>query len=69
MNSSNQKLADSGFQGFQIQKKKDEPNKYEIIRDDGLPAHGLSEGQRNFIAFLYGYRKIAERRNPLWWKN
>lgn len=61
MNSINQKLTDSGFQGFHIQKKKDEPNKYEIIRDDGLPAHGLSEGERNFIAFLYFYHKVLGR--------
>ena len=61
MNSINQKLTDSGFQGFHIQKKKDEPNKYDIIRDDGLPAHGLSEGERNFIAFLYFYHKVLGR--------
>lgn len=61
MNSINQKLTDSGFQGFHIHKKKDEPNKYEIIRDDGTPAHGLSEGERNFIAFLYFYHKVLGR--------
>lgn len=61
MNSINQKLADSGFEGFHIQKKRDEPNKYEIIRDDGTPAHGLSEGERNFIAFLYFYHKVLGR--------
>lgn len=61
MNSINQKLADSGFQGFHIQKKRNEPNKYEIIRDDGSPAHGLSEGERNFIAFLYFYHKVLGR--------
>lgn len=61
MNSINKKLADSGFQGFKIQKKADDPNKYEIIRDDGSPAHGLSEGERNFIAFLYFYHKVLGR--------
>lgn len=61
MNSINKKLADSGFQGFKVQKKADEPNKYEIIRDDGSPAHGLSEGERNFIAFLYFYHKVLGR--------
>lgn len=54
----NKKLFDSGFQGFKIQKKVNDPNKYEIIRDDGSPAHGLSEGERNFIAFLYFYHKV-----------
>lgn len=52
MDSINKKLADSGFQRFHVQKKADDPNKYEIIRDNGTPAHGLSEGERNFIAFL-----------------
>ena len=61
MNSINKKLADSGFQGFKVQKKADEPNKYEIIRDDGSPAHGLSEGEHNFIAFLYFYHKVLGR--------
>lgn len=61
MNSINKKLADSGFQGFKVQKKADDPNKYEIIRDDGSPAHGLSEGERNFIAFLYFYHKVLGR--------
>lgn len=31
---------------------------YEIERLDGSPAHGLSEGERNFIAFLYFYHKV-----------
>ena len=61
MNSINKKLADSGFQGFRVEKKADDPNKYMIIRDDGSPAHGLSEGERNFIAFLYFYHKVLGR--------
>ena len=61
MNSINKKLDDSGFQGFHVQKKADDPNKYEIIRDDGTPAHGLSEGEPNFIAFLYFYHKVLGR--------
>lgn len=61
MNSINKKLSDSGFQGFKVQKKANAPNKYEIIRDDGSPAHGLSEGERNFIAFLYFYHKVLGR--------
>lgn len=61
MNSINKKLADSGFQGFHVQKKADGSNKYEIIRDDGTLAHGLSEGERNFIAFLYFYHKVLGR--------
>ena len=60
----NQTLADSGFQGFKLTKKgyKDEDkNKYVIIRDDKTIAKGLSEGERNFIAFLYFYHKVWGR--------
>ena len=31
---------------------------YEIERLDGSPAHGLSEGEKNFIAFLYFYHMV-----------
>ena len=31
---------------------------YEIERLDGSPAHGLSEGEKNFIAFLYFYHTV-----------
>ena len=60
----NKTLTDSGFQGFKLKKKgnKDEDkNRYVIIRDDGSPAHGLSEGERNFIAFLYFYHTVLGR--------
>lgn len=61
MESINKMLHDSGFQGFQLQKagvNDEDKNKYMIVRDDKLPAHGLSEGERNFIAFLYFYQKV-----------
>lgn len=61
MNRINKKLDDSCFQGFHVQKKTDDPNKYEAIRDDGTPAHGLSEEERNFISFLYFYHKVLGR--------
>ncbi len=61
MNSINRKLIASGFQGFTLRKKSDEKGRYEIVRDDGSPARGLSEGERNFIAFLYFYHKVLGR--------
>ena len=61
MISINRILRDSGFQGFSLRPKDGVPNTYEVIRDkheqDG-PAKGLSEGERNFIAFLYFYHQV-----------
>ena len=60
----NKTLSDSGFQGFHLRKKgnKDEDkSRYVIVRDDNSPAHGLSEGEKNFIAFLYFYHKVWGR--------
>lgn len=61
MNSINKKLDDSGFQGFKFRKKQNDQHKYEIVRDDGSPGRGLSEGERNFLAFLYFYHKVQGR--------
>lgn len=49
----NKMLRDSGFQGFSIQEHPASKNQYQIIREDGTVADRLSEGERNFIAFLY----------------
>lgn len=54
----NKILRDSGFQGFSIRAKTDEENVYEVIREDGTIAKNLSEGERNFIAFLYFYHQV-----------
>ncbi|SJZ94332.1 Wobble nucleotide-excising tRNase [Pilibacter termitis] len=51
-------LSDSGFQGFSIRSKDGENNVYEVIRQDGRVAENLSEGERNFIAFLYFYHLV-----------
>lgn len=61
MESINKELLDSGFQGFHLQKDKKDSTMYDIIRDDGSPARKLSEGERNFIAFLYFYHKVRGR--------
>ena len=52
-------LKDTGFQGFHIREKKDTPNVYEVIRTEtGQVAENLSEGERNFIAFLYFHQLV-----------
>ncbi len=52
-------LKDTGFQGFYLREKVDSPNVYEVIRSDTeFVAKNLSEGERNFIAFLYFYQLV-----------
>ena len=58
IDSINKILRDSGFQGFSIRAKADEENVYEVVREDGTVAENLSEGERNFIAFLYFYHQV-----------
>ncbi|MDL2294622.1 AAA family ATPase, partial [Ruminococcaceae bacterium OttesenSCG-928-D13] len=54
----NDLLRDSGFQGFTLREKRGIPNAYEVVRYDGTVASNLSEGERNFIAFLYFYHLV-----------
>lgn len=54
----NRVLRDSGFEGFSLQEKPGAPNIYEVIRSNGHIAERLSEGERNFIAFLYFYFQL-----------
>ena len=51
-------LENAGFQGFRIVEKSGKENAYEIIRDNGKLATDLSEGERNFIMFLYFYQMV-----------
>ncbi len=51
-------LRDSGFQGFSIREKEHTPHVYEVVRPNGRIAENLSEGERNFIAFLYFYHQV-----------
>lgn len=53
VDSINSVLRDSGFQGFGIRAKMGVENVYEIVRENGCVAENLSEGERNFLAFLY----------------
>lgn len=48
-------LRESGFQGFYLDDVPDKDNTYRVVRLDGTTAENLSEGERNFIAFLYFY--------------
>lgn len=54
----NARLKDAGFDGFFIREKADEPNMYEVVRSNGKTAKNLSEGEINFIAFLYFYHLV-----------
>lgn len=54
----NRILKTSGFQGFSLRAKEKVQNTYEVIRPDGSIAEKLSEGERNFIAFLYFYHLV-----------
>ena len=48
-------LEKTGFRGFSLKPHDTVPDRYQIVRDDGSIARRLSEGERNFIAFLYFY--------------
>ena len=49
-------LEDSNFQGFSIVEGGE--NRYKLVRPNGDPAYSLSEGEKNFICFLYFYFSI-----------
>ncbi len=50
----NELLQRSGFHNFHLQEKGD-PSVYEVVREDGTVAEKLSEGERQFLGFLYFY--------------
>lgn len=54
----NTMLRDSGMQGFSLQPKANVDHVYEVRRPDGSIADNLSEGEKNFIAFLYFYHLV-----------
>lgn len=60
----NAMLADAGFQGFTLREQSGAQNVYEVIRENGMVADKLSEGERNFIAFLYFYQLVFGSDNP-----
>ena len=56
VNHINSFLKESNFQGFSIDASDDKH--YKLIRQDGSIARSLSEGEKNFICFLYFYFSI-----------
>jgi len=54
----NKTLRDAGLQGFRLCPKDGEEHVYEVRRQNGKLAKNLSEGERNFIAFLYFYHVV-----------
>lgn len=54
----NKTLKDAGLQGFKLYPKNGEEHVYEVRRQNGKIAKNLSEGERNFIAFLYFYHEV-----------
>ena len=63
----NKTLRGLGFHGFYLQEKEDTPYTYELVRENENGekeiAQGLSEGERNFIAFLYFYHTVTGSQN------
>ena len=56
VNAINKVLDGFGFNGFSLAENHDKPGTYIIIRPDGTDAsRTLSEGEHNFISFLYFY--------------
>lgn len=51
-------IKSSGFQGFSLREKPGAQYVYQLVREDGTIAKGLSEGERHFIAFLYFYHMV-----------
>ncbi len=51
-------IKSSGFQGFSLREKPGTQYVYQLVREDGTIAKGLSEGERHFIAFLYFYHMV-----------
>ncbi len=58
MASINTLLRHSGFEGFSLEEMPNNSDKYWVKRKDGTTATKLSEGERNFIAFLYFYFSV-----------
>lgn len=50
-------LKDSGFEGFWL-REEGVKETYEVIRVEGKVAEKVSEGERNFIVFLYFYHLV-----------
>lgn len=58
----NKAIKNAGFRGFHLQEKAGAKYVYELVRENGgkteVVQQNLSEGERNFIAFLYFYHIV-----------
>lgn len=64
MNRINEHLRRSGFQGFRLIAHPSHNGNYQVVRDSGNIAQELSEGEQNFIAFLYFYFLLQGSTQP-----
>ena len=60
INNMNMLLKNSCYQGFMLRPKEGVQNTYEVIRPNGQIANSVSEGEKNFIAFLYFYHLVKD---------
>lgn len=60
MENINRLIVSGGFQGFKLREKPGTAYVYQLVRDDGsVVKNDLSEGERNFISFLYFYHQVT----------
>lgn len=65
VDSINKLLKNSGFTGFHLEEIDHETHKVQVIRDrTKLPAKRLSEGEKNFLMFLYFYFSVKGSSDP-----
>ena len=60
----NKMLEDSRMQGFHLEPHERTPHVYKVVRDNGDIADNLSEGEKNFLAFLYFYYEVQGSASP-----
>ena len=56
----NQMLSEAGFRSFYLKNSNISDSTYAVLRQDGNQAINLSEGERNFLAFLYFYNTVLK---------
>lgn len=56
----NQMLSEVGFRSFYLKNSNISDSTYAVLRQDGNQAINLSEGERNFLAFLYFYNTVLK---------
>ena len=59
MKAINTLIRNAGIQGIKLIEHRSSENSYQLVRSDGSVARNLSEGEKNFIAFLYFYHLVT----------